>query len=68
MYKRNCLGQIIEQDLEERFLDHCYKVKNGCVETTWKKTQRGGHTLVKVNGKNKQAHRVSYELFVGLIP
>lgn len=41
--------------------------ETGCWE--WQaKIDTDGYAIVKVGGKNRKAHRVSYELFVGKIP
>lgn len=34
----------------------------------WTATTRGGYGAIKINGKVKDAHRISYELHKGLIP
>jgi len=53
--------------LKERLLAYVEKTSNGCWE--WKgATLRGGYGNMGVNGKTKQTHRLSYELFVGKIP
>lgn len=34
----------------------------------WTATTRGGYGAIKINGKVKDAHRISYELHKGIIP
>jgi len=53
--------------LKERLFTHLEKMPNGCWE--WRgATLRGGYGNMGVEGKTKQAHRLSYELFNGKIP
>lgn len=53
--------------LLERFLGKVVVHRDGCRTLSYKKSQKGGHTLMKVDRKQKLAHRVSWELFVGPI-
>ena len=59
------------RNLKERFNLLSYLVNdkeiNPCIQLRLKKTQRGGHTIIHVGNKNKQAHRVAWELGIGEI-
>jgi hypothetical protein len=54
----------MHEDIRARFLA---KVQTGCHIWTGAKLH-GGHGTLKVNGKNMQAHRISYEMTNGPIP
>lgn len=59
--------------MENRFWNTVLKCKHGpeCTECCWKWTGgklRRGYGCVRVEGKTRQAHRVSYEYFNGPIP
>ncbi len=56
------------KDLYTRFNERMVYLDSGCIITTWNKTQRGGHTLVKYKYKQRMAHRLAWELYVGEIP
>ena len=58
----------IPTDIANRLINRSVHCSNGCIITTWKKTQRGGHTLVKIQGKQKLAHRLAWQEFRGIIP
>lgn len=52
---------------EKRFMAKVAKDSTGC--WVWNaKRSSGGYGRLKLNGRHLQAHRVSYEMFVGPIP
>lgn len=50
----------------KRFLDKIIKVENGCIE--WQGALRSGYGAMKIDGKVKATHRLSWELNFGEIP
>jgi hypothetical protein len=52
--------------LMERFMEKVRKGEN-CWEWIGGK-QAHGYGVIRQNGKNKSAHRISYQLFIGIIP
>ena len=53
--------------LGERLLSKSEVLESGCREWNARR-DRGGYGVVSVAGKNRGAHRVSYEIFIGPIP
>lgn len=52
---------------DDRFLGRFITAPNGCWE--WQHTlSRDGYGQMSVDGRNRMAHRISYELYVGAIP
>lgn len=51
---------------KEIFESKVNKIENGCWE--WKYSLRAGYGAIKIDGKLKSTHRVSYELYKGKIP
>lgn len=57
---------IIVGDDKRRLLNNCKKSDSGCWE--WQKSKYSGYGKTFIKGKGKQAHRASWEIFVGDIP
>lgn len=61
--------RVSDRDLLKATLfNRCRLGDTGCWLWTAKAKDSGGYGLFYLEGKNKKAHRVSYELFVGPIP
>jgi len=63
--KKGCAPAIKGRGLRN-FWNRVDKKENGCWEWTGSKTD--GYGMLKVNGKGRGAHCVSYELLIGPIP
>ena len=61
--KTRTIGQC-----KERFMDKVLVIPDGCWEWQGANNGKSGYGRFYYNGKNRCAHRVSYELFVGEIP
>lgn len=63
------MGIMIYRDYKYRFIakmDHP-KCKNGCIKYLGA-ISKSGYGVFMIDGKSYNAHRISYELFVGKIP
>jgi hypothetical protein len=58
---------ISKQLISFRLIEKIIPRENGCWEWTDYK-DKDGYGNIRIDGKNKKAHRVSYETFVGYIP
>lgn len=55
------------KSIKERLLEKIIKDKNGC----WNWTafiNKGGYSIIMIQGKPRRGHRISYEEFIGEIP
>ena len=53
--------------VKERLLNKSYPNKNGC--WIWHgKANDGGYGIIKIDGIEHRAHRISFEIFIGEIP
>ena len=58
----------MNSEIYERIYKRTVLLQDGCIITTWKKTQRGGHTEVHIGHKQHRAHRLVWRIFNGPIP
>lgn len=65
--KRRAYRHLRDKPLRDRIFYRIRKEENGCWMWTGK-PNGNGYGVMAVNGRGHQAHRLSYELFVGPIP